>query len=276
MIDSKVLQRGVFVLAATFFALAGPGSPAAAEDPRDKAPGHMLYGDPAVPDISGLWLGTFTAVPGQAFQVPIEARNLTRWAPWPPPLTPPYRKVANERIEAAKAGRQLGDIGSRCLPFGLPRMLTSKVYQDEIIQTPGVVSIFIFGTFPIMIWTDGRPHPKDLKPSYNGHSIGYWLGDTLYVDTVGIIDTTPLESGAATPHSGKLHMKTTIQPVAPDTLHFHVTLYDDEAFTEPMVTTNIWRRKSGPNWEILDDISCFENNKTLLPDESGTTGFKTF
>ena len=40
-----------------------------------------------------------------------------------------------------------------------------------------------------------------------------------------------------------------------------MTLYDPEAFTEPMTITNIMRRKSGPKWQVLDDISCFENNK---------------
>ena len=29
--------------------------------------------------------------------------------------------------------------------------------------------------------TGGRPHPDDLEPSYPGHSIGRWHGDTLVV-----------------------------------------------------------------------------------------------
>ena len=32
---------------------------------------------------------------------------------------------------------------------------------------------------------DGRPHPEHLTPSYHGHSIGHWKGDTSVVDTVG-------------------------------------------------------------------------------------------
>ena len=39
-----------------------------------------------------------------------------------------------------------------------------------------------------------------------------------------------------------------------------MTLYDPIAFTEPVTTTNIWRRKSEPKWDVLDDASCFENN----------------
>ena len=80
-----------------------------------------LYGDPGVPDISGTWLGTVAVAPGEHTQTPVDERNKTTWAPWPAPLTPEYQKKTDEHIAATKAGRQLGDIGSRCLPFGVPR-----------------------------------------------------------------------------------------------------------------------------------------------------------
>ena len=37
------------------------------------------------------------------------------------------------------------------------------------------------------IHMDGRPHPEGdaLNPTYFGHSVGHWQGDTLVVDTVG-------------------------------------------------------------------------------------------
>ena len=112
-------------------------------------------------------------------------------------------------------------------------MLASKNYPDEIIQTPGQVGIWLWGMPPIMVFTDGRPHPKDLKPSYNGHSTGYWIGDTLHIDTVGIRAETPVDSVPRTPHSDKLRISTTIRRVDADTLHVHITLYDEDAFTEP-------------------------------------------
>jgi hypothetical protein len=248
---------------------------AAAGDPVAEAPGHALYGDPSVSDISGLWLGSTLVTPGYQAQQPIDQANTTRWFPAPPRLTPAHRKLADERAAAVKVGRAVGDLGSRCLPFGMPFVLTNTPFQNEIVQTPGQVAFWIFGTFPVVVWTDGRPHPKDLKPSYNGHSIGHWVDDVLYIDTVGILAPTAIDSGPGTPHSDKLHMKTTMQRVGPDTLHVHVTLYDEEAFTEPMVMINIWRRKSGPNWQMLDDVSCFENNRETI-DAGGAPGLKTF
>ena len=170
--------------------------------------------------------------------------------------------------------RDLGDIGSRCLPTGMPRAIIAKNYPDEIVQTSGQVTIFVFNFFPTVIWTDGRGHPKDLAPSYNGHSTGHWVGDTLFVDTVGIKEETPLD-GMRNPHSAKLHVKWTIQRVAKDVLHFHITLHDEDAFTEPVVMTSIWHRKDDPRWQILDDASCFENLKTS-PDAAVTPGFIKF
>lgn len=34
-----------------------------------------------------------------------------------------------------------------------------------------------------------KEHPKDLKPTYHGHSVGKWEGNTLVVDTVGLMGT---------------------------------------------------------------------------------------
>jgi hypothetical protein len=255
-------MRAGFTLAASLVGLLFATSPAHADDQTWPPPGVSFYGDPGVPDISGLWMGTAMAVPGQG-----PANNSGKTAdgrpplyltPWPLPFTPAYQRITDERAEAAKQGRALGDTGSRCLPFGLPVMLLNKNYPDEIVQTPGVTSLFVFNSFPIMIWTDGREHPKDLKPSYNGHSIGHWHGDTLFVDTVGILPTTPID-GMRHPHSAKLRIRWSIQRVAPNILHTHITLYDDDAFTEPVTTTNIWERKTDRKWEMLDDASCFEN-----------------
>ena len=262
----------------TFAALASilPAGPAMAQaDPAVAAPGHTLYGDPSVPDISGLWMGSNPVAPGAHAQTPSEPGTETQWFPWPPRLTPVYRKLADERMAAMQAGRA-GGVGLKCRPWGMPAMLSGTNYPDEIIQTPGVTSFMIFGTFPIMIWTDGRPHPKDLKLSYNGHSIGHWEGDTLHVDTVGILPDTAVEQSWLTPHSAKLHLETTIRKVNPDTLHVHITAFDEDAFTEPMVITNIMRRKRGPKWQVIDDISCFENNSSLATHQPAPQGFTQF
>ena len=56
-----------------------------------------------------------------------------------------------------------------------------------------------------------------------------------------------------------------VEKVGADILHITLTLYDDEAFTEPVTLTNITQRKTGPEWAVLDDQSCFENNQEVAP-----------
>ena len=40
------------------------------------------------------------------------------------------------------------------------------------------------------VFLDGRGHTRNQNPTWQGHSIGRWGGDTLVVDTVGFNDRT--------------------------------------------------------------------------------------
>ncbi|WP_174279137.1 hypothetical protein [Sphingomonas bacterium] len=249
--------------AALVAALAAPMPLAAQDADRAWPPAGVSYhGDPGAPDISGLWLGTTMGVPGGPIASntgkTADGRPPSFLSPWPLPYTPEFKKMSDERAAAAKAGKQIGDTGSKCLPFGIPFLMLSEAYPNEVVQTPGQVSIFFFTAFPVIVWTDGRGHPADLKPSYNGHSIGHWVGDTLYVDTVGLRGDTPLETHFD-PHSDKFHFQWTMRRVGDGVMHVHFTLFDGVAFTEPVESTNIWHRKTDYRWAMLDDQSCFEN-----------------
>ena len=54
------------------------------------------------------------------------------------------------------------------------------------------------------IYMDGRSHPESLDPSYYGHSIGWWDGDTLVVDTVGFNEGFWMDREGR-PHTNQLH-----------------------------------------------------------------------
>ena len=273
------MRNAISGLAALSLAAALPAAAQAIGASQTAKPDAVsLHGDPGAPDISGLWMGTAFGIPGRGvisnYNKSADGRPPSYWGPWPLPYTPAYQKMQDERAEAAKRGVAIGDIGARCLPFGMPYILVGMNYPHEVVQTPGQVTLYPFGTFPITIWTDGRPHPANLQPSYNGHSIGHWQGDTLFVDTVGITAATPIDT-ARNPHSAKIHVTWFIPRVAADYVHVKMTLIDEDAFTQPVTITNIWERKSGPEWQVLDDQSCFENNKDTPPPKSAA-GFIKF
>ena len=60
-------------------------------------------------------------------------------------------------------------------------------YDVEFLFTPGRVTIIQEAYMQVRrVFTDGRGHPADLDPTFNGHSIRHWEGETLVIDTAGL------------------------------------------------------------------------------------------
>ena len=79
----------------------------------------------------------------------------------------------------------------KCAPLGFPRVMLGTF---EVFQANGRVLMRFQQDGSVRdIWMDGRKHPEDAYGLWMGHSTGKWEGDTLVVDTVGIIDTTWLD-----------------------------------------------------------------------------------
>jgi hypothetical protein len=115
------------------------------------------------PDFSGVWLGTLLQDAGK------------------PELTPSAQAIFNERM--GNHGRDVPS--SRCEPNGIT--LYGIIFTYRVVQTPTYLVMIAEHDEPHyrQIFLDGRGHPKDLDPTWLGHSIGHWEGDTLVVDTVG-------------------------------------------------------------------------------------------
>jgi hypothetical protein len=79
---------------------------------------------------------------------------------------------------------------------------------------------------------DGRTHPAHPEPEYYGHSIGWWEGDTLVVDTVGFNEGFWLDRGQL-PHTEKLHTVERFTRTDFNTLRYELTIDDPGAYTEP-------------------------------------------
>ena len=69
--------------------------------------------------------------------------------------------------------------------------------KDRIVIDYGLFS------FERVIYTNMAAHPKNITPSYAGHSIGHWEGDVLVVDTIGF---EPGVLAAPVKHSDQLHV----------------------------------------------------------------------
>jgi hypothetical protein len=76
-----------------------------------------------------------------------------------------------------------------CLPAGMPTMMSIGTF--EYIITPETTYISA-GSELRRVFTDGRPWPIELEPTYQGFSIGKWIDeegsgryDVLEVETRG-------------------------------------------------------------------------------------------
>jgi hypothetical protein len=186
-----------------------------------------------------------------------------------PPMTP--WGEAKYKASKPNIGRrgvplsQTNDPVSKCFPPGVPRIYEMRVGQPwEIIQIPGrVIMFFEYDHLVRQIFTDGRPHSKDLIPSWMGDSIGTWEGDTLVVDTIGFNDKTWLD-GDGHPHSDALHLVERIRRVSHDALSIDFTIDDTKAYTKPWAAHNDFELK--PGWNI-GEVVCVDDNANFLDTE---------
>ncbi len=168
-----------------------------------------------------------------------------------------------ERFKAASAGVIDGQLDRRdeadpvltqCAPAGLPRIFIIPPRPFEIIQIPGrVLMLFEWDHWVRQIWMDGREHPEDPDPSWMGHAVGWWEGDTLVVDTVGFNDKTWLDQ-AAHPHSEQLHLVERWRRLDQEILEVQLMFDDPKTYTKPWAGKRLFDLK--PNWEIQEEVFC--------------------
>jgi hypothetical protein len=152
---------------------------------------------------------------------------------------------------------------TRCKPSGGPRALLTP-YGAEFMQKPELGRLYIIdigGPHSMReIYLDNRPHPKDLAPSYMGHSVGRWEQDTLVVDTVGFNERFWFDRHGL-PHTEKLHLTERFTRPDFNTLIYELTVDDPGAYTATWTTGLILR------WDTtreLFEYVCQDNN--LFPE----------
>lgn len=186
------------------------------------------------PDLSGLWLGGIPVDPGK------------------PELLPSAEAIVRKRME--DVGSSLPS--SRCLPMGIT--FTGFFGPTRLVQNPKLLVVIDEDEPVRQIYLDGRQHPKDWNPSFMGHSIGHWEGDTLVVDTTGLNDKTWI-SFAAPMHTEKLHL--TERYRRPDLGHLEVeTIIDDPgAFKQPWTIKRV--HTLAPSEGDVMEFVCEENER---------------
>jgi len=194
-----------------------------------------------LPDWSGVW------IPGQ--YAPAKS---------PPSWTPDAAAQVAE-LQAEEAAGRPRNIYVNCLPEGMPSFVVMNLNTSEILFTPGRVTILneFDGNRLRRIYTDGRGHPEDPDLTFNGHSIGRWEGDTLVVDTIGIVPQSylPLGQGVGIPNNGGMHIVERIHLTAPDTLRIDMVVEAPKVLVAPWRISREYKRSRERARDILE-ASC--------------------
>jgi hypothetical protein len=181
------------------------------------------------------------------------------------PLTPQYQALYEANLADQAAGGQGADPTGRCIPPGMPRMM-SVIFPMEIIILPNITYILTDYTEPRRIYTDGRDWPKDLEPTFNGYSIGRWVDDdgdgrfdALELETRSFKNPRTFEASGIQLHDDGatiIRERIFLDRGNRDVLHDEITTID-HALTRPWTVTKNYRREPNPVWHFND---CDENN----------------
>jgi len=208
------------------------------------------------PDFSGLWgtmclNKTVMCMPDQ--NVPPEFGNIG--VNMPGGL--PYQPWAADLVKTRKANFGKDDPTTHCLPGGIAKLHTAALLRKIVHSRELLVFLSERNASYRQIFLDGRPLPKNPVPNWNGYSTGHWEGDTLVIETNGILDHNWLDR-AGSPISESAKLTERIRRPNYGTLEVDLTVNDPVSYTKP------WSIHMSHvivlDTELLDMI-CLENEK---------------
>jgi hypothetical protein len=185
------------------------------------------------PDFSGVWLANRDLYPEKPDALP--------WA----------AALARERIESNMKDHP----HTQCLPGSPPVDGQSTPFMAKFVQTASLIVILTEGVPGYrQVFLDGRKHPANPDPSWVGHSIGKWEGDTLVIDSIGFNDRGWMD---IYPRTEKLHIVERYRRVDIGHMEVQVTVEDPGIFSGPWHINMNW--DLAPQEELIEYV-C-ENNK---------------
>ena len=204
--------------------------------------------DAEYPDIGGTWVR-----PGAAQWDPSKPAGLRQQAP----LTPEYQAVFESNLAITASGGQEYNPQVNCLPAGMPRVMIA--YDPlEFIVTPDVTYIRSDHLAQFRrIYTDGRPWPERIAPSFVGYSIGRWVDadrdgryGALEVETRSLKGPRALDASGLPLHADNqtvVKERIYLDQANRNLLHDQITTID-HAYTRPWTVTRSYNRDPNPVW----------------------------
>jgi hypothetical protein len=171
----------------------------------------------------------------------------------------PFQPWAREMWNYRRSKDDRDSPHARCKPSAGPRQI-GTAYGFEIVDLPEIKRVIIFDIGGPMtfrtVYMDGRPHPAHIAPSYYGHSIGWWEGDTLVVDSTGFNEKHWIDAQGLV-HTDLYHQIERFTRLDSNTLKYEVTVDDPGAYTSKWTAGFHLRWNDGAE---LFEYVCQQNN----------------
>jgi hypothetical protein len=262
-IEAASRQRVLAMLGCVCLAVASPGAAQPPKAESNPAPSAQDWADLGkLPDWSGVW-------------IPDRNHPNFKFGSVPAPWTPEAAAYLTQQLALVKAGTP-NNIYINCLPDGMPSLVTMARSGSEFLFTPGRVTILGENDSQRVrrIYTDGRPHPEDPDLTFSGHSIGRWEGDTLVIDTIGILPQVflPLGQAVGIPNNGGMHIVERIRLVDPDHLEDALEIEAPKVLTAPWRITKGLVRSRDRRHDIVE-ASCRQGDFQEAVDAHGNHVF---
>jgi hypothetical protein len=155
-----------------------------------------------------------------------------------------------------------------CDQAGTPSTVLEQISQHapmELVQTPGRLAMMF--EYPLdvrMIYMNGRQHPKDPDPTFNGDSAAHWEGDTLVVDVTAIDERLRVitgDGGTGWYPSAQEHVVERFSRPSKNFLIYQVTIEDPVVLAKPWKSAQRrWSLAQSPNDE-WGEVFCTLNQE---------------
>ncbi len=172
----------------------------------------------------------------------------------------PYQPWAAEKKRENFANRFTADPIAKCFLPGVPRA-TYMPFPFRIFQTPRY--IMVVHEFARAVRTIHMAEPKENPfPTWMGHSVGRWDGDTLVVDVKDLTADSWFDQ-AGNFHSDALHVVERYRLASPDYMLYEATIEDPSVFTRPWKMSMPIYRRQEKNVQLLE-FNCVEFAEEMM------------
>lgn len=174
------------------------------------------------------------------------------------PYTPEAQNLAADNLQRFKDGRSKASAHLTCRPTGVQGVTATK-NEVLILQSAGEIAMIFQEDREVRHVYLNQSHPKSVEPSYSGHSIGRWEGNTLVIDTIGYNGKGQLDE-MGNPHSDQLHVvERWTKGKDGNSVEVEFTFTDPVYYIKPFTKTRALVRSPGAR---IFDYDCGENPRS--------------